>query len=163
MSEPKPIASLTSSLLARKGDARPAIRRAYVPLTAVAPLPVSLQKETAQDEPEDDLGWNDMGTDAAAPAKPPVVRQHQERIARSFTAPAKKAPVKAVKPLKAKAAFTLRLDPERHLRLRLASAVGRRSAQQLVTQALDAFLDAQPGLDALVAQVRQSTPGLDES
>ncbi|HYD38206.1 MAG TPA: hypothetical protein VEA60_11365 [Allosphingosinicella sp.] len=54
---------------------------------------------------------------------------------------------------RSKAAFTLRLDPERHLKLRLACALSRRSAQQLVTEALDDFLDSQPGLDALAGQV----------
>ena len=159
MFEPKPMASLSGGLLARKGDARPAIRRAYVPLTTVAPLPVSVQKETASDEQHDDLGWNDLRAAVSAPPPPPVVRQHQERIARTFLEPAEKAKAEATAPLKARAAFTLRLDPERHLRLRLASAVGRRSAQRIVTQALDAFLDQQPGLDALVAEARRSAPG----
>jgi hypothetical protein len=54
---------------------------------------------------------------------------------------------------RAKAAFTLRLDPERHLKLRLACALSRRSAQQLVTEALDNFLDSLPELDALAGQV----------
>jgi hypothetical protein len=54
---------------------------------------------------------------------------------------------------RAKAAFTLRLDPERHLKLRLACALSRRSAQQLVTEALDIFLDSQPDLEALAGQV----------
>ena len=54
---------------------------------------------------------------------------------------------------RAKAAFTLRLDPERHLKLRLACALSRRSAQQLVTEALDDFLDSLPELDALAGQV----------
>lgn len=52
-----------------------------------------------------------------------------------------------------KAAFTLRLDPERHLKLRLACALSRRSAQQLVTEALDTFLDSQPELEALAGHV----------
>lgn len=52
-----------------------------------------------------------------------------------------------------KAAFTLRLDPERHLKLRLACALSRRSAQQLVTEALDDFLDSLPELEALAGQV----------
>ena len=52
-----------------------------------------------------------------------------------------------------KAAFTLRLDPERHLKLRLACALSRRSAQQLVTEALDDFLDSQPQLEALAGHV----------
>ncbi|HEX8262319.1 MAG TPA: hypothetical protein VF547_05540 [Allosphingosinicella sp.] len=54
---------------------------------------------------------------------------------------------------RAKAAFTLRLDPERHLKLRLACALSRRSAQQLVTEALDDFLDSLPELDALAGHV----------
>ncbi|MDQ3077423.1 MAG: hypothetical protein M3Q83_01120 [Pseudomonadota bacterium] len=47
---------------------------------------------------------------------------------------------------KAKAAFTLRLDADRHLRLRLACAVTGRSAQQLVTDALDELLASMPEL-----------------
>ena len=50
---------------------------------------------------------------------------------------------------KAKAAFTLRLEKERHLKLRLACAVSGRSAQQLVTDALDALLDTMPELDSM--------------
>jgi hypothetical protein len=50
---------------------------------------------------------------------------------------------------KGKAAFTLRLDPARHLKLRLACAVGGRSAQQLVTDALDQLLQAMPELDSM--------------
>lgn len=48
-----------------------------------------------------------------------------------------------------KAAFTLRLDAERHLRLRLATAVTGQSAQQIVTRALDALLAAIPEVEAL--------------
>ena len=50
---------------------------------------------------------------------------------------------------KGKAAFTLRLDPSRHLKLRLACAVGGRSAQQLVTDALDRLLSEMPELDSM--------------
>jgi hypothetical protein len=50
---------------------------------------------------------------------------------------------------KAKSAFTLRLDPARHLKLRLACAVDGRSAQQLVTDALDQLLRAMPELDSM--------------
>ena len=50
---------------------------------------------------------------------------------------------------KNKAAFTLRLERERHLKLRLACAVSGRSAQQLVTDALDAFLDTMPELNSM--------------
>ena len=50
---------------------------------------------------------------------------------------------------KAKAAFTLRLEPARHLKLRLACAVTGRSAQQLVTDALDQLLGDMPELDSM--------------
>jgi len=56
---------------------------------------------------------------------------------------------------KAKAAFTLRLDPDRHLKLRLACAVNGRSAQQLVTDALDQLLSAMPELDAMAAKANR--------
>jgi hypothetical protein len=48
-------------------------------------------------------------------------------------------------PAREKAAFTLRLDPVRHARLKQACAATQRSAQQVVTQALDAFLAAKSG------------------
>ncbi len=56
---------------------------------------------------------------------------------------------------KAKAAFTLRLDPERHLKLRLACAVNARSAQQLVTDALDHLLGDMPELDSMAAKAKR--------
>ena len=56
---------------------------------------------------------------------------------------------------KTKAAFTLRLDPERHLKLRLACAVGGRSAQQIVTDALDALLADMPELEAMAAKANR--------
>lgn len=56
---------------------------------------------------------------------------------------------------KGKAAFTLRLDPERHLKLRLACAVDGRSAQQLVTDALDQLLGRIPELDSMAAKAKR--------
>ena len=74
-----------------------------------------------------------------------------ERVAAPAPAP---APVRARRPRaqpgsKEKAAFTLRLDPSRHLKLRLACAVNGRSAQQLVTDALDQLLSAMPELESM--------------
>ena len=175
--ESRPLASLTSSLLARKGGARPAMRRQLA----------------LGDEAHDDLGWNDMGDDSSYQSDPmavvgltpmphaeaPVARTaemeamdssvavqadvpppaifEQRRILAEKVAevavPAAQAPIAITALRKAKAAFTLRLDPERHLRLRLACAVGNRSAQQIVTQALDAFLAGQPKIDALAEQL----------
>ncbi|HYI40852.1 MAG TPA: hypothetical protein VE053_11095 [Allosphingosinicella sp.] len=86
------------------------------------------------------------------PAPRPKVQALSEaravKLARSRAADARPAVA-----ARAKAAFTLRLDPERHLKLRLACALSRRSAQQLVTEALDNFLDSHPELEALSGQM----------
>jgi hypothetical protein len=64
-------------------------------------------------------------------------------------APARPRRPRAAPGSNGKAAFTLRLDPSRHLKLRLACAVGGRSAQQLVTDALDRLLEEMPELDSM--------------
>lgn len=70
--------------------------------------------------------------------------------------PPRRAPRSRAAPgSKGKAAFTLRLDPDRHLKLRLACAVGGRSAQQLVTDALDQLLEHMPELDAMAAKAKR--------
>lgn len=174
MSDPKPFASLGPSLLARKGAARPAMRPQLQPMH-------TFHEATAR-QIEDDLGWNDMGhgfesespepapqqlasvvpiapgVENAAMPVPEVVRQ-QEAIAEKVIAPARRAV--APKPRRSalaegrRAAFTLRLDAERHLKLRLASALAGRSAQQLVTDALDKLIATLPDVDSLAAQVRK--------
>ena len=67
MGQPKPQASLSSGLLARKGQARPAMR------------PQGFSGFGNLAEAIDDLGWNDM--DGAAPmpavAEPPVLRERE--------------------------------------------------------------------------------------
>lgn len=220
MSEPKPFASLSSGLLARKGAAKPAMRP-----QGYGTFGHSLE----------DLGWDDMGHAAPPPAEhvpssisaltpapggrshhdhphahekeeveeqgdwiseeafeeqheEPAVIGQQRALEQSFDsepqpeveqadeaeqhlpspvvalpkrkpvaaapAPARAPrPVPADLPARAKAAFTLRLDPDRHLRLRLATAVTRRSAQQIVTGALDEYLNSLPELDALAEHV----------
>jgi len=67
----------------------------------------------------------------------------------SSPVPARPRKPRAAPGTKGKAAFTLRLDPARHLKLRLACAVGGRSAQQLVTEALDQLLENMPELDSM--------------
>ncbi len=171
MNEPKPFASLSSTLLARKGMAKPAMRpQAYH-------LPGDLPGVPQQHH--DDLGWNDMGDDrphlhavesAPAPApvpirdaplpaapEPPAVVEQQVHLAREFAPPTvpetiRNALVRAAPGSKGKAAFTLRLDASRHFRLRLVCAAQHRSAQQVVTQALDEFLARQPSNEALASQ-----------
>jgi hypothetical protein len=200
----KPLASLSSGLLARKGQARPAMRpQGYGGFGAIPGQ-------------QDDLGWNDMGHDVP-PAPhvaqvPPVVRQQEQLqeefapVPRAYEPPAAPiappaashdeveeqeeafaplpapvseaafapapapAPVDVVRSVSVatatrldretaaktkhgKAAFTLRLDHDRHLRLRIASALCHRSAQILVTEALDAFLHSLPEVGALVSQL----------
>jgi hypothetical protein len=74
------------------------------------------------------------------------------------TAPAPRAETPAPRkadPFSRRAAFTLRLDAKRHLKLRLASTVRNRSAQQLVTEALDRFLNDIPEIESLAAQVQR--------
>jgi hypothetical protein len=56
-----------------------------------------------------------------------------------------------------KAAFTLRLDADRHFRLRLACAITGRSAQQIVTGALDELLKSIPEVDALAGRMPAKT------
>ncbi|HYX46912.1 MAG TPA: hypothetical protein VE820_08855, partial [Sphingomicrobium sp.] len=77
----------------------------------------------------------------------------------SVAAPAiapRRAPRARVAPgSKGKAAFTLRLDPERHLKLRLACAVDGRSAQQIVTDALDQLLGRMPELDSMASKAKR--------
>jgi hypothetical protein len=157
MTEPKPLASLSSTLLARKGQAKPAMR----------PQGFAGFGMTAATAVHDDLGWNDMGHEAHQPSAdivpihaaveaevpaPAVVHRQQEALAREL-APAvhAKKVVRAAPGSKGKAAFTLRLDPERHLQLRLVCAVQHRSAQQVVIAALDAFLNDQPAVAQLAA------------
>jgi hypothetical protein len=116
-----------------------------------APVPVEYEPESAPVpvayEPEPELAPEPEPVVARAPAPKPAAAPRPvspgtiARVARQTSGK------------KAKAAFTLRLDHDRHLRLRLASAVSNLSAQQLVTEALDAFLDSLPDVDALARRL----------
>ena len=181
MSEPKPFASLSPSLLARKGAARPAMRPQLMPLTAEERQRMGFGSAALAPEwpaPDaDDLGWNDLGEDTAAaapapaaevvaiaadplpePAQPEVLRRI-ESLADVLKLPTETTRRRqrgtALKEGR-KAAFTLRLDSARHLRLRLACTIDNRSAQQLVVEALDRFLEAKPGLDDLARRALRS-------
>lgn len=210
MGEPKPIASLSGILLARKGLARPAMRRSKM---------LSSNGNAAMSQ--EDLGWNDMGYDVDPdPTTPmdydhgfrganplaaavPEVKHQQDRLADALFADvepqvgfddepqvgfdnfaeepesladaptlvtvtpepvtplisrrggtdAPRSRARSKPGLKEKAAFTLRLDSERRLKLRLACAVRHQSAQQLVTDALDALLESMPEIDDLASHV----------
>ncbi|MBW8294638.1 hypothetical protein [Sphingopyxis sp.] len=219
MGEPKPLASLSAGLLARKGGARPAMRRQ--PLGS-GPAPTNAVGY-------DDLGWNDMGYDvdpdqSGEPARmldlkplltgsvpahnveaeqaledsvgheltdavaedhaakdygadafeaeahevPEIVRQQESLIdrvaavARKVEARPEPKPKKEKAPralrAREKAAFTLRLDAERHLRLRLASAVTNRSSQVILIDLLDEYLTTLPEIDAMASRLPAARP-----
>jgi hypothetical protein len=87
----------------------------------------------------------------------PAAKPEPVVVARAIPAPAPRRERKprALAGSKGKAAFTLRLDPDRHLKLRLACAVDGRSAQMLVTQALDKLLADMPELDAMAVKAKR--------
>jgi hypothetical protein len=85
------------------------------------------------------------GEDEEAAAEPPAPRR---KPVRAEIVP---LPQRVAVPAGRKSAFTLRLDADRHLKLRLACAVTGRSAQQIVTGALDELLAGIPELDGLAA------------
>ena len=211
--EPKPFASLSSGLLARKGAARPAMRP-----QGFGQVGNSLE----------DLGWNDMGFEPPKPAEAPRDATHdafgeeiedhapihptgltpvqspvhnqqaeiadrlgveepeevpdeefdetaeiydEEDIVEPEPAPVAILPAAPSQPIapaprraprsraapgtKSKAAFTLRLDKDRHLKLRLACAVNGRSAQQIVTDALDQMLTDMPELEGMAEKAKR--------
>lgn len=176
MSEPKTFASLSSGLLARKGMAKPAMRpqgfgqaaspvddlgwndMGHVPAPAAPASPPAFLK-AVEHVPSPIAALTPMGgerNEEEEVAELPVVEQQRAAIEASFAAPEPAAP--AAKPgakasAKVKAAFTLRLEAERHLKLRLACAVTGRSAQQLVTEALDQLLKSKPEVEALAGQL----------
>jgi hypothetical protein len=87
--------------------------------------------------------------DAEPLGEPAPVVVIPQRAAAPAPATARRRAPRAAPGSKAKSAFTLRLDPTRHLKLRLACAVDGRSAQQLVTDALDQLLQAMPELESM--------------
>jgi hypothetical protein len=102
--------------------------------------------ETAEPfEVEPELAVTPAPAPAPAPAPVAILPTVPRRAPRPRSAPGSKA----------KAAFTLRLDPERHLKLRLACAVNARSAQQIVTDALDHLLGDMPELESMAAKAKR--------
>ena len=118
-----------------------------------------LGADEAEDEEIDDTAEiYEPEADEVVGEAPAAVIAVPTAVARAATAPAP-APRRAPRPRsapgsKGKAAFTLRLDRERHLKLRLACAVDGRSAQQLVTDALDVLLERMPELESMAAKAK---------
>jgi hypothetical protein len=102
------------------------------------------------DEPESDEEFDETAEPFdAAPAAVAVLPTAAVAVARRAPRP------RAAAGTKSKAAFTLRLDRERHLKLRLACAVNGRSAQQLVTDALDQLLVDMPELEGMAEKAKK--------
>jgi hypothetical protein len=182
---PKPFASLGPTLLARKGGAKPAMRPQFQPLnqfekdaspnlddlgwndmgesadndTATGSVLALTPAPANNDAQEDSRAVDAQARETLASAAKPAVRHQIESLTDAVNAPRppKKAERKADKSAAEakRAAFTLRLDAERHLRLRLACTLKNSSAQALVTKALDDLLGTLPELDALVSQVNR--------
>ena len=114
------------------------------------PEVVAQQRAIAESFPDAEVEAEaEAETDEAAPAEIPPTKP-RAHVVPLPKRPAVKAPVAKAKADEGrKAAFTLRLDGERHLRLRLATAVTGQSAQQIVTGALDAMLASIPEVEAL--------------
>ncbi len=94
----------------------------------------------------DDGADHDEGEafDEAAPAP---------RAPRAARAPA--APRPCAAQAARRAAFTLRLDADRHLKLRLAATMQNVSAQALVTEALDRLLAGYDELDVIASHLKR--------
>lgn len=148
----KSFASLTGSMLARKTALRPAADLAL--------------------EGSNDLDWRAPGAaeaePSAEPAAEPLLVNKPAPIAkvlplvRPAREPAEPGPQPTgLKPLPVRrtrtAAFTLRLDPDRHLRLRLACNLRGRSAQALVTEAVDRLLADIPEIEPLADRISTET------
>lgn len=183
MNENRSFASLGPTLLARKGGARPAMR-SQLGMTPMAASPVAADIAPAhlEDLGWNDMGADEHGMHEAeivpfqpevATADPvverpePAVREHLRAIAEHMerqgeraAAPQDREPAKPRRKSAAsqgrRAAFTLRLDDQLHLKLRLASTVQNRSAQQVLVEMLDRYFAESPDIEALAAQVRRS-------
>lgn len=159
MSETKSFASLDPMLLARKGTAKPAMRVQLGTNDRVAELGDELEQLAAS---QADLGWNDMGDadnvltfDDARRLQGKLATNYVEDAVPTGTAPAKNRTNAAA--VGRRAAFTLRLDEDRHLKLRLASTIRNCSSQVLVTEALDRLLNEMTELETLADQITHKT------
>jgi hypothetical protein len=110
------------------------------------PEVVAQQRAIAENfPPEADEAFEAFEAEEVPPAPVPLPKPRAHVV----PLPKRPAATKAKAEDGRKAAFTLRLDGERHLRLRLATAVTGQSAQQIVTSALDALLASLPEVEAL--------------
>jgi len=170
MSTHKSFASLSGSMLARKTAVRPAALLAGSnDLDWNAPL-VTLDSAVAEPIAQGPIAPVTPTSVQAAPAAPAPEPASEPLLAakpasakvvplvRPATAPSRPAGLRPLPVRRTRmAAFTLRLDPDRHLLLRLACALRARSGQSLVTAAVDRLLAEMPEVDVLAEQIRASS------
>jgi len=131
-------------------------------IAALTPAPKPAPQEVPQEAPEPEvvaqqraIAESFAAEDVPEPEPAPVPAEVPAAV---VALPRRAAPARdpAAAPAGKKSAFTLRVDAERHLRLRLATAVTGRSAQQLVTEALDQLLASLPEIESLAERVPAS-------
>jgi len=103
-------------------------------------------EEEEEDEDQDGVLY--------APLAPVAFEQPVAAPAQAFKRATNKARMPAVQSGR-RAAFTLRLDADRHLKLRLAATMQGVSAQALVTEALDRMLAEYDGLDVIANHLKR--------
>ena len=121
-------ARLTSALLARKGQANPTGGFAHAKLALIPPQPSAAKR----DRQCCGAAGSAVGPDGGAAMLRHLVREPGRR----------RGPVADNRGAGDRVAFTLRLDRERHLRLKILAARRGRSRQEMLLRALDAYLEA---------------------
>ncbi|MGB7373824.1 hypothetical protein [Pontixanthobacter sp.] len=135
---------------AGQADTAPPLRRSGAAASLPDPAPVSGPTPDPDAAPSSEPAATSAAL-VSGPASEQKVPQISEQTARKTRSKRVRRP--ALERGK-RAAFTLRLDAQRHLKLRLACTLRNRSAQQLVTEALDQLLGQMNDVDTLAAHVR---------
>lgn len=128
--------------------------------------PEDREPEYDEDEDEDalygeafdsaDYDADEDGEDADTAIYSPLVPQAAQAAPAPVAAPRAAARARvAAAPSARRAAFTLRLDADRHLKLRLAATMQGVSAQVLVTEALDRLLAEYDELDVIANHLKR--------
>jgi hypothetical protein len=145
----KPVASLSGSLLTSKGGARPG-QRYDNEVTEVyqSRRRITLNAERVRDISDflgtkDDVQNSVSDDETAVLVQPAIIEEMPEGTATLAVSPWRegdKLPGARAAGGKARVAYTVRLDADRHTKLRFTAASQHRSAQQVMVDALDRYL-----------------------
>lgn len=120
MLERKPFAALSSGLLARKGQAKPAMRRQFTPF-----------EDFHHDSVDhDDLGWNDMGDDHDHGGHDHVAHGGADNVSPAAPSPAAPSPVVAPLPVERAERAPAPVSSLHEQQDRLAASFGKLEAPQ---------------------------------